>query len=78
MKAVQVSFSAEDAEKSKEEKSALLDAEIERFNQFMISFPDFRAQGPLLPQERILLKTYLVHKINGNIDRGSADGTTES
>jgi hypothetical protein len=70
VKHVVVSLSEELSAKPKDEQSKALDEELEAFNQFMIHFPDFRAQGPLLPQERALLKTYLVHTLNGNIDRG--------
>ena len=54
--------------KSKEETLVVLDAEVERFSTFMASMRDWRVQGPLLGGEKALLKTYLVHKLNGKID----------
>lgn len=73
MKDVVVGFDPKHDGKDKDHLSKVLDQEIDHFNHFMATFPDFRAQGPLLPQEKFLLKTYLVHKINGKID-GAPEG----
>jgi len=49
----------------KEEISKLLDAEIDQFSEYMSSIGDWKTAGPLLPQERALIKTYLVQKVKG-------------
>lgn len=54
---------------SKDEILKLLDIEIEKFSRFMDSLDDWRARGALLPQEKAMLKTYLVHKIAGHLDK---------
>lgn len=54
--------------KTKEELLAVFDQEVERFSKFMETISDSRIQGGLLPPERVLLKTYLVHKFRGRID----------
>lgn len=58
--------------KTKEELSAIFDKEIERFSHFMATLGDWRSVGPLNGGERMLLKTFLVHKYNGNVDKGGS------
>jgi hypothetical protein len=54
--------------KSKEEILSVFDQEVERFSKFMETIGDGRIQGGLLPPERVLLKTYLVHKFRGRLN----------
>jgi hypothetical protein len=47
----------------------LLDLEVDCFEKFMTSDKvDWKARGPLLPQERALIKTYIVQKFRGRLD----------
>jgi molybdopterin biosynthesis enzyme MoaB len=48
---------------SKEVLSDLLDREIEGFSQYMEKLTDSKAAGRLIPMERALIKTYLIHKL---------------
>lgn len=57
------------ASKPKEEISKILDEEINRFSNFMATIGDWKSAGPLTAPERALIKTYLVHKINGKLDK---------
>jgi hypothetical protein len=68
MKDVIVRFADEHQGKSKEELSAILDREIEKFSQYMSTIGDWKAVGPLSAPERALIKTYLVQKVTGKID----------
>ena len=54
--------------KTKEEISAILYQEVEKFSQYMCSLGDWKAVGPLIPQEKVLLKTYLLRKMQGLLD----------
>jgi hypothetical protein len=56
---------------NKEEVLRVFEEEVERFSKFMDGLTQSSAGGPLLPQERVLLKTYLVHKHRGRIDVAS-------
>ncbi|TXH11773.1 MAG: hypothetical protein E6R04_00635 [Spirochaetes bacterium] len=69
MKDVNVILGDWHALKSKEEVSKILDAEIDRFSNFMATIGDWKAAGPLSAPERTLIKTYLVHKLNGKLDK---------
>lgn len=51
--------------KSKEEKSSVLDVEVERFSQYMAGLADPMTNGPLNNPERALVKSYLVFKLAG-------------
>lgn len=53
--------------KTKEEISALLDEEVERFSVWMENLSDWRAKGALSKPEKALVKTYLVQKLTGKI-----------
>lgn len=69
MKELTLKLSEELEKASKEVKSKLLDAEIERFSRYMEEeVPDLRARGPLMTPEKFLLKTYLVMKLKGVLD----------
>ncbi len=48
--------------KSQAEVLALFDEEVARFSKFMENLTDWRAQGPLSDPEKVLIKTFLVHK----------------
>jgi len=67
---VTVQVSPEHQSKSKEELSSLLDGELDLFSHFMSSLGDWKSVGPLTGSERALIKTYLVHKITGKLDKG--------
>ena len=69
MKDLILKLSEELEKASKEEKSKLIDAEIERFSEYMATeVPDIRARGPLMIPEKFLLKTYLIMKLKGVLD----------
>lgn len=70
MKELTVRFSDEYSGKTKEELLALLEREVDDFSNFMATIGDWKAVGPLNPLERTLIKSYLVHKVNGKIDGG--------
>lgn len=63
MKEVKVVLSDEYANKTKEEKSALLDREVESFSEYMSSISNEWFRGKLITQEKVLIKSYLVWKI---------------
>lgn len=65
---LQLKLADEHATKTKEEISALLDAEVDRFSTFMDNLDDWKAKGALSKPERALIKTYLVQKLTGKID----------
>lgn len=50
-----------------EEQSKALDAEVERFSDYMATLGDWKAAGPLTPMERMLLKSFLVRKLTGEV-----------
>ena len=70
MKDVIVRFADEHVGKTKEQLSALLDQELEDFSKFMATLGDWKSAGALTPEERALVKTYLVQKVNGRLDGG--------
>lgn len=49
-------------DKSPPELLTLFDEEVERFSKFMENLGDWRAQGALSIPEKVLIKTFLVHK----------------
>jgi len=49
----------------KEELLKMFDQEIEDFSKFMAHLPDVKGQGPLTTPEKMIMKTYLVHKYKG-------------
>lgn len=51
----------------KEEALELVNAEVEKFSEFMASLEDWRARGALNNPEKALLRTYLVQKLQGRI-----------
>jgi hypothetical protein len=61
--------------KSKEEKLEVINREIERFSQFMSTVGDWKAVGPLNEMEKVIIRTYLIQKLNGRIDEVKSDGT---
>lgn len=65
MKDVIVSLSDQFKDKTKEEKSDLLEKEIDSFSSFMAQLPNEWFKGSLIKQERVLLKSYLVFKLSG-------------
>ncbi len=70
MKDIIVRVSEDHSGKTKEELLALFDKEIDDFSEFMSTIGDWKSVGALNPLERVLIKTYLVHKVNGKIDGG--------
>ena len=54
---------------SKDSQSAALDREVERFSQWLSELPDSRVSGALNNAEKALLKTYLVQKLSGKLDK---------
>lgn len=52
---------------SQESKNALLDQEVEEFSRYMSALDDWKSAGPLHPQEKALLKSYLVAKLTGKV-----------
>lgn len=72
MSDVKLSLSEEHAGKSKEEVSKILDGEVDRFSNWMATVGPLIG-GPLIPQERTLLKTYLYQKLKGVLD-GTSTG----
>lgn len=71
MKDVTVNLQDTHSQKSKEEISKILDGEIDRFSNFMATLGDWKSAGPLTAPERALIKTYLIQKINGKLDKES-------
>ncbi len=67
MEKVLVQFAPEHLAKPREELEKVLDEEIEDFSKFMETIADPVGAGPLMPIERVLIKTYLVHKTRGRI-----------
>lgn len=53
--------------KSKEEKLAAFEVEVDSFSKWLETVSDPRAQGPLSRPERTLVKTYLVQKYLGKL-----------
>ena len=70
MKDLIVRFSDEHSNDDRKVLSKLLDQEIEDFSVFMSTLGDWKSVGPLNEMEKMLLKTYLVHKLTGKIDGG--------
>jgi len=52
-------------DKSKVEILEEVDKEIELFSAFMVSIKDWRAQGALTNPEKVLLRTFLIQKLQG-------------
>lgn len=69
MALVELRMGPEHTGASKEEILKLLDIEVEKFSTFMANLDDWRAKGALINEEKALLKTYLVHKIAGHLDK---------
>lgn len=65
MREVIVDLTEEHSSKSKEEKSELLEKELDSFSSYMEKLDNKWFQGRLIPQERALLKSYLVWKLSG-------------
>lgn len=65
MTALTLQLPSDTAAGTKEEISKLLDTEIDKFSEYMCNIGDWKTAGPLLPQERALIKTYLVQKVKG-------------
>lgn len=65
MRNVNVTFPAEYAGKTLDEKLALVEKELDGFSTYMASLPNPWFKGNLVPQERALLKSYLVWKLSG-------------
>jgi hypothetical protein len=61
--------SEEHKDKPQEEMSELLDKEVENFSAFMATIGDWKTVGPLNSAERALIKTYLVQKLTGKLDK---------
>lgn len=69
MKEIRLMLDPELGEVSPEKVLELLDEEVKQFERFMQSQAvDWKVRGELLPQERVLLKTYLVQKLRGRVD----------
>lgn len=56
------------SELQREQLNALFDQEVEQFSIWMARLADPLARGALLPQEKALIKTYLVQKHQGALD----------
>ena len=54
---------------STDEKSKFIDEEVEKFSIYMATLGDWKQAGPLNKQERMLIKSYLVCKLAGKIDK---------
>jgi predicted acetyltransferase len=65
--ALELKLTPEDEGKTKEEISALMDIEVEKFSEWMENLSDWRAKGALSKPEKALVKTYLVQKLQGKI-----------
>ena len=65
--ALELKLTQEHEGKTKEEVSALLDEEVEKFSVWMENLSDWRAKGALSKPEKALVKTYLVQKLTGKI-----------
>jgi hypothetical protein len=52
---------------SSEDVLKMFDEEVERFSKFMEGLST-NMGGALIPQEKVLLKTYLVHKHRGRLN----------
>ena len=68
MKDIIVSLSPEVASKTGDALLQVIDQEVADFSRFMEGLGDWKFQGALLKQERVLLKTYLVQKLRGRVD----------
>jgi hypothetical protein len=52
----------------KEKVLSLFQQEVEEFSAWMSGLPDWKYQGPLSKQEKVMLVTYLMQKYVGNIE----------
>lgn len=52
---------------AKEEALKEIDAEVEKFSNFMSTLEDARARGALNNPEKALLRTFLVQKLRGKL-----------
>jgi hypothetical protein len=68
MAAIKMSTDLEGAEVPKDELMKLIDAEVDRFSNYMATLADPMARGPLNRPERALVKTYIVQKLRGALD----------
>lgn len=75
MAGVLVQFAPEFLGKPRDELEKILDREVQDFSDFMKTIADPVGAGPLMPLERALIKTYLVHKIRGRVDNKGLDDT---
>lgn len=57
--------------KTKQEQSEALDREVDRYSMWLSNLVDPNSNGPLSNAERALLKTYLVQKLTGKLDKES-------
>lgn len=64
-----MSWSEELASKDQQVQSEALDREVEKFSSWLMGLPDTRVSGPLNNPEKALLKTYLIQKITGKLDK---------
>lgn len=66
---VHLTWAGDLASQPKEAQSQALDREVESFSQWLSRLPDSRASGALNNPERALIKTYLIQKLQGNLDK---------
>lgn len=68
MKILDLTLCKEHESKTKDEVIKLVEQEVDKFSQFMAGLGEWKSAGPLIPQERILIQSYLIHKLRGHID----------
>lgn len=61
-------FNEAHQDKTKEQLLAVVNQELDRFSAYMERIGDWKARGALTEREKILLRTYLIHKASGRID----------
>jgi hypothetical protein len=54
-------------ELSRPQLADLIKKEVDDFSAFMATLADWKSVGPLAPQERLLVESYLWQKLNGRI-----------
>lgn len=62
-KFVTVSLSDEHETETDQDKDALLDRDLDKFSEFLKSLSNKWINSPLIPQERAIIKSYLIWKI---------------